>query len=192
MTSKFDFNSKDKKQYSSSSSASSNSRSHYTTNTNTNINATTATNHIKLNEIKYNRVVLNSVRLPDTSEYDEEQYTDASTSVNLNSDFSSFSSNENNLKSSGGFSDIKDSFRVIGSPVGCATIREERDLFDEFKFLKFDPFDRFISRLSGKSLIRSILFYTAIQSIIGSQRDIGEKITWFPKEPLSRLKSIFD
>ena len=112
---------------------------------------------LKLHETKYNRVILNSVRLPDSSEFEENTEVDTSTSINLNSDFASFSSNENNCVSETTTPvDFKGSQqrRRVSCPVS-STFRETRGPSDDFKFLKFDPFDRFIYRLSGKMFFMS-------------------------------------
>ncbi len=121
---------------------------------------------------KYNRVVLNSFRLPDSSEYDDEntEEADTSASIHFNSDFASFSSNEynsNNNHISENSSPRKENYtadnnsrnttrRRVSCPVsthGNCSNNHQHNYYhqvDDFRFLKFDPFDRVVSRLSGR------------------------------------------
>ena len=125
----------------------------------------------KLNETtKYNRVILNSFRLPDSSEYDDDntEEADTSTSIHLNSDFASFSSNEYNNNNNNSNRLLLDNYTSSNSSGFNRNSRQRASIptstnsscpnhsqnhyyqVDDFRFLKFDPFDRVVSRLSGK------------------------------------------
>ncbi len=135
---------------------------------------TSSPQKFKLNETttttKYNRVILNSFRLPDSSEYDDDntEEADTSTSIHLNSDFASFSSNEYNNNNNNNNRLILDNYTSSNSSGFNRSSRQRASIptstnsscpnhsqnhyyqVDDFRFLKFDPFDRVVSRLSGK------------------------------------------
>jgi hypothetical protein len=136
---------------------------------------TTKLNETQTTTTKYNRVILNSFRLPDSSEYDDEntEEADTSASIHFNSDFASFSSNEynnnnnNNNHITENLSPRKENYiadnnsrnttrRRVSCPVsthGNCSNNHQHNYYhqvDDFRFLKFDPFDRVVSRLSGR------------------------------------------